>query len=164
MAIKINISAKNVDPQIQKLTRFQAFAEAHYKAAMRNVLKPIKAQVKEAAPVMSGKMRKEIWSKVSGVGANIVGRVANGDETWYGNVIEYGRHKSRKMPPVDVIASKFGVPLSEAFLIARAIAANDANARQPVGMFAKARESAFRLAENEISNANVKIVDEMSVK
>jgi len=164
MAIQIHVNARNVDPQIQKLFRFEAFAEEHYKAAMKAVLAPVKAKVKSNAPVFSGAMRKEIWSKVSGLNANVVGRVSLGDNTWYGNVVEFGRHKTRKMPPPKIIAAKYGVPLNEAWLISRAIAAKDANARKPVGFFAGARETAFRLADVAIASANEKIVNEMAVK
>lgn len=164
MSIKINMSAKNLDPQIQKTTLFQTYAEEEYKKAMRTVLAPIKARVKENAPVMGGSLKKEIWSRVSGVGSNIVGRIANGDSTWYGNVVEYGRHKTKKQPPAEVIAEKYNVPLNEAFAIARSIAKKDANARVPVGFFAAARESAFQAANTAIAGANEIIVNKMVVK
>jgi len=164
MAIRLNIRATNVDAQIARTTRFGFFAETEYKIAMRQILAPVKADVKAGAPVFTGALQKEIWSKVSGTGANVTGRVANGDNTWYGNVIEFGRHKTRKQPPVGVIAEKYGVPFSEAFVIARAIAAKDARARIPVGYFAKARAKAYQLAMNGIYQANERIVAKMAAK
>ena len=163
MAYTVTVKTRNVDVQIKNLRRFEAFAEAHYKTALRSVITPTKAAVKANAPVFSGDLRKEITSKVSGVGANVSGAVMNGFNTWYGNVVEYGRHTTKKMPPVSVIAEKYSVPMNEAFLIARAIAAPEAKARKPANFFGKVRENAFRLAEVALSAANEKIVEEMKV-
>ena len=161
MAVKISLVTNDIEIQNAKLSRFSAYAEDYYKKAMRSVINPTKAAVKAAAPKSSGAMAKAIGSTVSGFGSFVRGAVENGEDTWYGNVIEYGRHKTKKMPPVSIIAEKYGVPMNEAFLIARAIAASDAKARQPVLFFGKQREKAFELGLVLIAQANEKIVQDM---
>ncbi len=161
MAYKISVNSTDLELQQAKLLRFRAFAEDRYKTAMRSVLTPTASMVKSAAPVFTGAGKKAIRSSVTGTGSNITGAVMNGDNTWYMNVDEYGRYKTKKMPPVAIIASRFNVPLSQAFAIARAIVASDANARKPMLFFSNAREKAFSLAIVAFAAANELIVQDM---
>ncbi len=161
---RLEITAQNdIDLQNVKLAKFEALADTHYKNAMRNVLRPVAASVKSGSPVMSGAMRASIGSTVTGEGSNIVGRVKPGAKNWYANVVEYGRYKTNKQPPVEVIAEKFGVPTGEAFLIARAIARNDSNARKPLGLFEKGQKMADQLANVAFAAANEQIVNDLVV-
>ena len=60
MSYTINVTSNDIDIQNAKLSRFNAYAEDHYKSAMRQVLNPTKSAVKAAAPKMSGAMAKGI--------------------------------------------------------------------------------------------------------
>lgn len=81
---------EDITKAIGHLQHFDEIATKHWKVAMRASVKPIAAAAKANAPVLTGKTRKSIGSRVTGKGTKVQGKVGSFMWEWYPNVVEHG--------------------------------------------------------------------------
>ncbi len=92
MSIKIDLTASDVDKQMEVLKHFPELAEKHYRPVVTRDVAALRASIQPQIPVRFGRAAKTFGSKVSGRGFSITGKVGwyDSDDPWYINVVESG--------------------------------------------------------------------------
>ncbi len=140
MTIGYEIEVHGLDEQIALLEQEPFISQRELSTAMTQSTTLIEANVLPLAPVDRGRLRSGIGSVVTDMGMlNIVGKVGVSlkDEI-YPSVMEFGREKGGKMPPIEaiqpwvhrVIRPPEDEERSIAFLVARSIAKNGIKPRE----------------------------------
>ncbi len=92
MSIKIDLTASDVDKQMEVLKHFPELAEKHYRPVVTRDAAALRASIQPQIPIRSGRAAKTFGSKVTGRGFSLKGQVGWYDKSdpWYINIVEYG--------------------------------------------------------------------------
>lgn len=90
--IKIDMTAPQLDRQIELLKLYPEIVQKHFTPSLKSGVTELANEIRPNIPVASGRARKTFGSKVTGKGINLTGRVGwyDQDDPWYPNVIEHG--------------------------------------------------------------------------
>ncbi len=90
--IKVDMTAPELDRQIELLKFYPEILQKHFVPVLKRDVKLLEARIRPTIPVLSGRAQKTFGSKVTGTGINLTGRVGWYDRSdpWYPNVLEYG--------------------------------------------------------------------------
>jgi hypothetical protein len=112
--IKVDMSADDLDKQIELLKLYPEILEKHFVPVLKRDVKELETRIRPTIPVLSGKAQRMFRSKVTGKGINLTGQVgwANGKKApWYINVVEHGA-KAHVIEPKGKTVSGLGKLLS----------------------------------------------------
>ena len=91
--IKVDMSAAQLDRQIELLKFYPEILEKHFGPALKEGTQGLKERIRPTIPVLTGRAQRLFRSKVSGKGVNLTGSVGWGsgkNAPWYINIVEYG--------------------------------------------------------------------------
>jgi len=119
------VDIQGLDKQITLLDHYDQLWATEYGTAMQASVTLIAAQAKIGAPYFRGRLTSSMLSRVTHDARGVVGEVYSSiTDSVYPLVMEYGRRKGAKPPPVAAITpwviAKFG-DASLAYVIARSI-------------------------------------------
>lgn len=92
MSIKIDLTASDVDKQMEVLKHFPELAEKHYRPVITRDVSVLRGLIQPQIPTRSGRAASTFGSKVTGRGFSLKGQVGwyDSGDPWYINVVEYG--------------------------------------------------------------------------
>lgn len=92
MAIKVNMTAPDVEKQIALLKYYPEVLKKHFRPRMFQAVRGLESRIEGTIPSKTGRARDTFGSKVSGTGVNMAGRVGwyDKDDPPYPNMLEYG--------------------------------------------------------------------------
>jgi hypothetical protein len=90
--IRVDMTAPDLDKQIDVLRHFPDLAEKHFRPAVTRDVAALRALIQPNIPVRTGSAAKSFGSKVTGKGFGIKGQVGwyDSSDPWYPNVLEHG--------------------------------------------------------------------------
>jgi hypothetical protein len=146
--ILIDMTAPDLDKQIEVLKHFPDLAEKHFRPAVTRDVAALRAIIEPSIPTRTGLAAKTFGSKVSGKGFALKGQVGwyDSSDPWYPNVLEYGA----KAHEMDVYAPGLGRYVgTHPGLSARGFMAAGYSAMQP-------------LIEADLARANEQIISDLA--
>lgn len=111
MALKFDLTAPDLDKQIDLLRHFPELTDQHYRPAAKRNIANLKSFISARIPELTGRARDTFKSRVTGKGMGISGRVGwfNSGDPWYPNVLEYGAKEHPIEPGKEVRALRWMV-------------------------------------------------------
>ncbi|RPH74772.1 hypothetical protein EHM76_02945 [bacterium] len=158
MSIKIDLTASDVDKQMEVLKHFPDLAEKHYRPVVKRDVDALRARIQPEIPIRSGKAASTFGSKVTGRAFSLKGQVGwyDSGDPWYINVVEHGAvaHDINVKPKQASVLAwngnfSMGHRISHPGFSARGFMAAGYSAMQPV-------------IENDLAMANERIIADLA--
>lgn len=90
--IKVDMTAPELDQQIELLKLYPEILEKHFRPALYQSVNGLASRIRPLIPVKSGEAQRTFGSKVTGKGINLTGRVGwyDKNDPIYPNIVEHG--------------------------------------------------------------------------
>lgn len=123
------------------------------------VLRRVRDDVRDYAPVDTGRFRRSVRYRTHQRGAIVFGVVESTEPAIIQNVIEHGRRPGAPMPPSGVLLgwmARHGIPAKQEFVLRRSIGVKGIRARAPFGKAIKKNAGLLRSQHRQLATVIIR--------